>query len=140
VAKRLNFFCRSDENRCRSQKHEVLLPYAEKLEKELGRLQKVTMHLLGLAQGNNEVFLADATLYMELFGIITVAWQWLKQGVVAQNAIEQQAPTGDELAFYQDKIHTMKFYFHYELIKTLSLAARLLDTEVLTVLQEEVEA
>ena len=123
-----------------AKNHEVLLPYAEKLEKELGRLQKVTMHLLGLAtQGNNEVFLADATLYMELFGIITVAWQWLKQGVVAQNAIEQQAPTGDELAFYQDKIHTMKFYFHYELIKTLSLAARLLDTEVLTVLQEEVE-
>ena len=30
----------------------------------------------------------------------------------------------------------MKFFFHYELIKTLSLAARLLDTEVLTINKE----
>jgi alkylation response protein AidB-like acyl-CoA dehydrogenase len=120
-----------------SKTHDDLKPYAEKLEKELGRLQKVTMHLMGIAaKGDNEVFLADANLYMEMFGIITVAWIWLKQGNVAKNALVTNSFEGDELAFYESKLHTMKFFFHYELIKTLSLAARLLDTEVLTINKE----
>lgn len=117
-----------------SKTHNDLKPYAEKLEKELGRLQKVTMHLLGIAaKGDNEVFLADANLYMEMFGIITVAWIWLKQGIVAKNALVTGSHEGDELAFYESKLHTMKFFFHYELVKTLSLAARLTDPEVLTI-------
>ncbi len=112
--------------------------YAEQLEKELGRLQKVTMHLMSLAmKGDNEVFLADSNLYMEMFSLITVSWTWLKQGVVAQRALITKNQEGDELAFYEAKIQTMKFFFHYELIKTLSLSARLLDTEVLTVLEGE---
>ena len=95
------------------------------------------MHLLGIAaKGDNEVFLADANLYMDMFGIVTVAWIWLKQGIVAKNALVTNSFEGDELAFYESKIHTMKFFFHYELIKTLSLAARLLDTEVLTINKE----
>jgi alkylation response protein AidB-like acyl-CoA dehydrogenase len=117
-----------------SKTHDDLKPYAEKLEKELGRLQKVTMHLMGIAaKGDNEVFLADANLYMEMFGIITVAWIWLKQGIVAKNALVTGSHEGDELAFYESKLHTMKFFFHYELVKTLSLAARLTDPEVLTI-------
>ena len=117
-----------------SKTHDDLKPYAEKLEKELGRLQKVTMHLLGIAaKGDNEVFMADANLYMEMFGIVSVAWIWLKQGIVAKNALVTGSHEGDELAFYESKLHTMKFFFHYELVKTLSLAARLTDTEVLTI-------
>jgi butyryl-CoA dehydrogenase len=120
-----------------SKTHEDLKPYAEKLEKELGRLQKVTMHLLGIAtKGDNEVFLADANLYMDFFGIVVVGWIWLKQGVVAKNALVTNSLEGDELAFYESKIHTMKFFFHYELVKTLSLAARLTDTELLTTHKE----
>ncbi len=46
------------------------------------------MHLLGIAtKGDNEVFLADANLYMDFFGIVVVGWIWLKQGVVAKNAL-----------------------------------------------------
>jgi alkylation response protein AidB-like acyl-CoA dehydrogenase len=114
-----------------------LAVYAKKLEEELMRLQKVTMHLMGLAmKGDNEVFLADATLYMEFFGIVTVAWAWLKQGIVAKNAMILKNHEGDELAFYESKIHTMKFFYHYELVKTLGLATRLTDNEVLTSVSE----
>jgi len=98
----------------------------------------VTMSLMPYAmQGDIERFLMDATLYMEMFGIITVAWQWLKQGVVAKQALLTQNPEGDELAFYESKIHTMKFFFHYEIPKTLGLAVRLKDTEVLTITTEK---
>jgi alkylation response protein AidB-like acyl-CoA dehydrogenase len=114
-----------------------LAVYANKLEAELGRLQKVTMHLMGIAmKGDNELFLSDATLYMEFFGIVTIAWTWLKQGIAAKNALISQNPSGEDLAFYESKIQTMKFFYHYELVKTLSLATRLTDTEVLTLVDE----
>lgn len=114
-----------------------LAVYAQKLEAELGNLQKVTMHLMGIAmKGDNELFLSDATLYMEYFGIVTIAWAWLKQAIVAKNALITQNPEGEELAFYEAKIQTMKFFYHYELVKTLGLAARLTDNEVLTLVGE----
>jgi butyryl-CoA dehydrogenase len=121
-----------------AETHEELKAYAKMLKAELSRLQEVTMSLMPYAmQGDIERFLMDATLYMEMFGIITVAWQWLKQGVVAKNALLTENPEGDELAFYESKIHTMKFFFHYEVPKTLGLASRLKDTEVLTIMTEK---
>ena len=121
-----------------TETHEDLKVYAKMLKAELVRLQEVTMSLMPYAmQGDIERFLMDATLYMEMFGIITVAWQWLKQGVVAKQALLTQNLEGDELAFYESKIHTMKFFFHYEIPKTLGLAVRLKDTEVLTITTEK---
>ncbi|MEA5405539.1 acyl-CoA dehydrogenase [Arcicella sp. DC2W] len=115
-----------------------LKPYAEKLEKELGRLQKVTMHLLSIAaKGDNEAFLADANLYMEFFGITSVAWIWLKQAIVAKQALITQNLEESESSFYESKIHTMKFFYHYELIKNYALATRLTDTTLLTVDSEK---
>jgi butyryl-CoA dehydrogenase len=114
--------------------HENLTKYAEMLEKELENLTKVTMHKLGFAmKGEIEVFLADSTLYMELFGLITVAWQWLKQGHVAAAALVKGGLSAEDEAFYKDKIHTMKFFYHYELPKALGLSKRLMDEEVLTI-------
>lgn len=118
--------------------HDDLKPYADMLTAELKRLQGVTMSLLPFAgEGNYERFLADATLYLEMFGIVTIAWQWLKQAVVAKQALLTQNPQGDELAFFEGKLHTMKYYFHYEVPKTLGLAKRLQDTEVLTIVTEK---
>jgi len=74
----------------------VLKPYAEALEKALESLQKVTKYLVDLAgKERPEVFLADATLYLELFGIISVAWQWLHQGLFIQKGIKDN-PSGAE--------------------------------------------
>ncbi|MCY7349070.1 MAG: acyl-CoA dehydrogenase [Cytophagaceae bacterium] len=116
-----------------------LKPYADQLTQELGRVQTVTQHLLGImATGDAERACMDATLYMEQFGLVTVGWQWLKQAVVAKQALIAQAPTGDEAAFYEAKVHTMKYFFHYELPKSLYLATRLLDTEAITLPTESV--
>lgn len=41
-------------------------------------LQEVTLHLTGRAiTAGPEKYLADATLYLEMFGIVAIAWQWL---------------------------------------------------------------
>ena len=115
-----------------------LKPYAESLTAELKRVQDVVGSLLPHAMnGDTERYLADATLFLEMFGIVVVAWQWLKQAMVAKQMIVTQNPQGDDLTFYEGKIHTMKFFFHYEVPKTLGLAVRLKDTEVLTIVSEK---
>jgi alkylation response protein AidB-like acyl-CoA dehydrogenase len=117
--------------------YEDLKPYIAILKVELARLQDVTMSLMPYAMsGETERFLMDATLFMEMMSIITVAWQLLKQATTAKQTILTQNPADDELAFYESKVHTMKFYFHYEVPKTLGLATRLKDTEVLTIVTE----
>jgi len=111
----------------------------QQIAKALGiRLTKAKLAQAG--QGDAEVFLADATLYLELFGLVTVAWQWLKQGVAARAGLAA-APGAERAAFLQGKLVTMRYFFHYELPKTAGLAARLLEEESVTAhLGEEVFA
>jgi alkylation response protein AidB-like acyl-CoA dehydrogenase len=121
-----------------AQHYNNLQYYAECLMHELNNFDNVTQHLLSVAaKGNAEIFLSDAALYMELFGILNVAWQWLKQGIVAQHSLDIKKGTTDDKRFYYSKIHTMKYFFHYELPKTKSLSVRLTDGEVLTVMGDE---
>ena len=88
---------------------------------------------LSIAQQQGpEVFLADATLYLEFFSIVTIAWQWLLQGVAVQKALNNSAKKTDQ-NFYRGKMFTLRYFFAYELPKTLGLARRLLDEDRLTV-------
>jgi alkylation response protein AidB-like acyl-CoA dehydrogenase len=111
--------------------YDHLKKYANELSAEIKNLSTITRHLISVAAtGDTERFLSDATLYMELSGLVTIAWQWLKIGVVAQ---KKPATSDDLKSFYESKIHTMKFFYHYELPKTSGLSKRLLDEEVLTI-------
>ncbi len=117
--------------------HKTLEPYALRLGEKLVVTQKVLEHLLGFAmKGNHQRFLADASIFMEFFSTIVVAWQLLKQAVVAQEALTSgkmnYAPD-----FYESKILTTRFYFKYELTKTEGLAQTLMDEEQLTLVGDK---
>ncbi len=72
-----------------AEEYPELQPYADRLRQALDELQSVTMSLAPYAmKGEIEIFLADATLYLELFGIIAIAWQWLIQGTAAMKALQ----------------------------------------------------
>ncbi len=116
-----------------ARKTEDLGDYAERLRQSVEKLRQVTDFLLTLAsKGNMELFLADSTLYLELFGIIAVGWQWLLQGTVAQTKLlEYQSEA--QATFYKGKLWTMKYFFHYEMPKIEGLAKRLLEADGLTV-------
>ena len=116
---------------------EVLKPYSRQLAQAMERLQAVTNHLLGLAMhGSIDLFLADATLYIECFGIIAVAWQWLLQAGVGRQALAK-GPAGDDANFYQGKMYAFRYFFGYELPKIEGLATRLLNSDGLTVEMKE---
>jgi butyryl-CoA dehydrogenase len=111
----------------------ALAPYAQRLQEALEKLQEVTGRLVQLSQEKGpEYFLADATLYLELFGIIAVAWQWLVQALVVRKALEKEL-SEDENNFYQGKFQTFLYFFHYELPKIEGLAKRLVEEDGLTV-------
>lgn len=123
-----------------AQAYETLKPYAALLENHISDWKQTTTQLLAIAaKGDAEVFLSDATLYLELFGLLNVSWMWLKQATVAQKTLDEKNPAGDEQQFYASKIHTMRFYFHYELPKVKSLTTRLLDETILTVFDDNFE-
>ncbi len=112
-----------------------LKPFAQKLQVYLGKTDTVTKHLLSLASKDLEIFLSDATLYLELFGIMTIAWQWLVQAIRAEQALQAGA-TGDDFDFYQGKIFTLRYFYEYELVKIDSLMKRLLSEDNVTVEME----
>ena len=116
-----------------AQQYSELRGFANDLNSTLTDLQDVTQHLITIAQQQGpEAFLADATLYLDFFSTVTIAWQWLLQGVAAQKALNNGAKKKDQ-NFYQGKMFALRYFFAYELPKTLGLVRRLMDDDQLTV-------
>lgn len=59
--------------------------------------------------------LANASVFLDLFGHWVIAWIWLRQATVAQRALTSAA-AGDQ-AFYRGKIFACQYFFRYELPK-----------------------
>jgi alkylation response protein AidB-like acyl-CoA dehydrogenase len=116
-----------------AQNYPNLKSYGDALAEAVNLLQDVTKYLVGLAEeGKKDEFLADATLYLELFGIVAIAWQWLIQGIAALKAMETNNADNDQV-FYKGKLYTCRYFYSYELPKILGLAHTLKNTGGLTV-------
>ncbi|MCU0324685.1 MAG: acyl-CoA dehydrogenase [Spirosomaceae bacterium] len=108
-----------------------LHPFIDKIRYAIDNADKATKHLMAKAANDTESFLADATLFLEMFGIITIAWQWMRQAVAAHKALA--TAEGEDLNFYKGKITTARYFYEYELVKVDSLAKRLLSNEMVTI-------
>lgn len=109
----------------KANKYDTLKPYAVALGEKLMRLQEVTMHLVEVAQKEGpEAYLADATLYLELFGILAIGWQWIKQGIKIE-ALKQEQTKSYSAEFLQSKLYALEYFFEYEIPKTEGLITRL---------------
>lgn len=117
-----------------AKSHADLKTEAEALSESLKKLTEITSHLSGLAmKGEIDIFLADATLYLELFGIIAVAWQWLLQAKAASKKLLNNNINASERNFYTGKLYTFRFFYNYELPKIEGLIIRLENSDGLTV-------
>jgi len=117
------------------EQHPDTAAAAAALKKRIQILQETTMHLFKVAQQEGpDVFLSDATLYLEMFGIMVMSWQWLKIANIAQQQLVNRP--GD--TFLQSKITCLKYFFEYELIKVDYLSKRLKsEVRITTQLNEE---
>jgi len=92
--------------------HEFLKP----LRAALTRLDTLTARLTAAQADDPDFALANATVYLDVFGTIVVAWLWLKAARVACNALE--TATGDSRAYYSGKVQTARYFFKWELPAT----------------------
>lgn len=98
---------------------------AKMLGEYLSRLGEITTALgMRAMQEGAAPYLADATLYLDAFARVTVAWQWLKMGIAASK---------EATDFTQGKLATMRYYFEYELVKCEGTFRRLASNDRLTV-------
>jgi butyryl-CoA dehydrogenase len=100
----------------------------------------VTSRALGDAMaGSPDAALANASVYLEMFGHSVVAWTWLEQALSARRALAKLAP-GDTAAesFYMGKLAACRYFFQWELPKTgpQHLLLRALDPSCLDMREE----
>ena len=120
-----------------AKKFDSLVSYADNLTAAIGDVQKALEYLMPYAaQGDLENYLADASIFMEMASTLIIADQWLKMATKAEEALKNQK-VDFEKSFYESKIHTMKFYFKYELPKTKANLTTIMNSDKLTTVNED---
>lgn len=93
---------------------------ASSLDHALGQLLEVTHELLALQKRDPDLALANATLYLDAFGRVVVAWIWLRQAQVATAALARSSVDEAARAYYLGKLQAARYYFAWELSQTVS--------------------
>jgi hypothetical protein len=85
---------------------------AASLEPALGDLQAATMWLAQNAMADPDQAGAGAYAYMDLMGLVSLGWMWLKMAAAASRALAEGADDGE---FHEAKLTTGRFYAQREL-------------------------
>ncbi len=92
-----------------------LADLAEQLSEAVGILKTTTNSLLAAMMTENiDMALSNSVKYLELFGNVVIAWLWLKQGVVATDALAKKPHESDE-NFYRGKLQAARYFYSFEL-------------------------
>jgi len=83
----------------------------------LERLGAVSAVLTSLLRTDPDLALANASLYLDAFGRVTLAWIWLKQGSAATTALRAEDARTDG-GYYRGKLQAMHYFFGWELPHT----------------------
>ena len=95
----------------------ALAGHAAALQTAWDDVQATLAVLAPLLRGDADRALANASVFLEAFGHTVLAWTWLRQAVVAQQALEQgDAP--HDADFYRGKLQACRWFFHWELPRT----------------------
>ena len=93
---------------------------AEAMRAGVVRMVETTQLLVrAAAEGDPALALANASVYLDLVSRTVVAWLWLRQADTAARALARGASDAD-LAFYRGKIQAARYYFRWELTKTVT--------------------
>ncbi len=77
----------------------------------------ITTRFLAEALGRDgDAALANATVYLEMFGHTVLAWIWLRQAVAASRGLTFNNAADED--FYRGKLAACRYFFNWELPKT----------------------
>jgi butyryl-CoA dehydrogenase len=90
--------------------------FATELQETAETIALTTRHLAAaMAAGQLRLALANASLYLTMVGHGLIAWIWLRQALVASQALAAGVPTQAEDDFYRGKLAACQYFFRYEL-------------------------
>lgn len=106
---------------------ETLKPIAEKVLEIQNEVVAAIMHLsaIGLS-GEIEKYIANATMFLEMFSQMLLSWQLLRNATVAQKALDAGTT---ETNFYTSKIETARFYVNTSGAHAIATAKVLMSNE-----------
>lgn len=97
---------------------ETLGAFSQSLADAVVNLREVTNQVMAAAKStennNPDLVFSNSVSYLNMFGHITIAWLWLRQGDLATKALATE-PHIDEQKFYKGKVQAMKYFFNSEL-------------------------
>ena len=98
-----------------SARHGQCREWALALGEKLQQVAAVS-GLLGKAMSEHgpDRTLANASVYLRLFGHVTVAWMWLRQANVAARCLAENPSVADG-NFYRGKLQAARYFFAWEL-------------------------
>ena len=110
-----------------------LKEYCDSLSKKIKLSEKILQTLMPYAlKGDFEKYLADASIFMEFFSLVIVGWNWLEIAANSQEALKNGDKKYSEI-FYKSKIETMKYFFEYELPKTVGHSEIIMNPSSVTI-------
>ena len=113
-----------------------LKEYCNSLSEKIKLSEKVLQSLMPYAlKGDFEKYLADASIFMEFFSLVIVGWNWLEIAANSQQALKNNDRKYSEI-FYTSKVETMKYFFEYELPKTISHSEIIMNPSSVTIKKE----
>jgi len=113
-----------------------LKEYCDSLSKKIKLSEKILQTLMPYAlKGDFEKYLADASIFMEFFSLVIVGWNWLEIAANSQEALKNGDKKYSEI-FYKSKIETMKYFFEYELPKTVGHSEIIMNPSSVTIKKE----
>ncbi len=105
--------------------------YVKQLKEQSELVKTVMAKLIPKAlSGDFENYLADANIFMDLLSTLVIGWQWLKMATTACKTKTENKTSSD---FEDNLIHTMAYFYTYEMAKLEGLARILLNDQSLTV-------
>ena len=113
-----------------------LKEYCDSLSKKIKLSEKILQTLMPYAlKGDFEKYLADASIFMEFFSLVIVGWNWLEIAANSQESLKNGDKKYSEI-FYKSKIETMKYFFEYELPKTVGHSEIIMNPSSVTIKKE----
>ena len=113
-----------------------LKEYCDSLSEKIKLSEKILQSLMPYAlKGDFEKYLADASIFMEFFSLVIVGWNWLEIAANSQEALKNGDKKYSEI-FYKSKIETMKYFFEYELPKTVGHSEIIMNPSSVTIKKE----
>lgn len=96
--------------------YKQLQPHARALKAALADIQNTVQHIKSALADDAVLGLANASVFLESFGHVVIAWIWLRHAVAAVEGLAKDNPADAD--FYQGKLHVCRWFYQWELPKT----------------------